>query len=91
MKSCERCSQPMERKPGENSRDWDRRRFCSRSCLLSVAPERQCVRCGGQLVRKRFRSQLESIANFKKRKFCGPECCGTRVVRRVVACIEATQ
>ena len=70
---CERCGQLLARKPGENTRDWKKRRFCSRACLLSVAPERRCLGCGEVLVRKRW-SRLETSKNFRNRKYCEPAC-----------------
>lgn len=46
-------------------------------------PEKYCERCGHRLHRKRFRSHLEDMCIFKKRRFCSLRCANSRGIRSV--------
>ena len=77
MKPCERCGQPMTRKPREYIKDWLKRRFCSRSCIRAHVPERRCGTCDRVLVR-RHDGTIEPISNFRRRKYCDMACVANR-------------
>lgn len=74
-RACTACGSPFSRRPGEELRDFRRRKKCQRSCGTVPAEtptDRTCaaIGCGRPLSRGRN----ENMSRFLRRRTCGPAC-----------------
>lgn len=51
---------------------------------LQESPEKHCAYCGELLERKRFKSSIEDMGRFKKRKYCNKVCFANSLIQEEV-------
>lgn len=75
---CKSCGATMIRKRYngrlESLIEFNRRTFCSSSCMRIKEEPKNCNGCGAIMTRKRVNGVLQDLSEFKRRKFCSISC-----------------